>query len=176
MESFTRTEAKEVLTMDDYGAIRRAHRDGKSIRRIAREFNHSANHHQEDSRTSRAQPNDSKSNCSKTWALPEIIDQILADDETAPLKQRHTATQVLTSPAATNMITADATAKCNAMCASIANRHRRDLYSAGASSGPTPRSRFRPYPRRFPRWTPARSVPGCHLGLLQLSLRSGTPV
>jgi hypothetical protein len=28
----------EVLTMDDYGAIRRAHRDGKSIRQIAREF------------------------------------------------------------------------------------------------------------------------------------------
>jgi hypothetical protein len=32
-----------VLTVDDYGAIRRARRDGKSIRRIAREFDHSRN-------------------------------------------------------------------------------------------------------------------------------------
>ena len=39
MEASTRTEASEVLTMDDYGAIRRARRGGKSIRQIAREFN-----------------------------------------------------------------------------------------------------------------------------------------
>ena len=32
-----------MLTVDDYGAIRRARRDGKSIRRIAREFDHSRN-------------------------------------------------------------------------------------------------------------------------------------
>src|SRR4051794_26846190 len=31
-ERFTRTEVKEVLTVDDYGAIRRAYRDRKSIR------------------------------------------------------------------------------------------------------------------------------------------------
>jgi len=36
MDAFTRTEATEVLTMDDYGAIRRARRDGWSIRRIAK--------------------------------------------------------------------------------------------------------------------------------------------
>jgi DNA-binding NarL/FixJ family response regulator len=32
-----------MLTVDDYGAIRRARRDGKSIRQIAREFDHSRN-------------------------------------------------------------------------------------------------------------------------------------
>jgi Helix-turn-helix domain len=32
-----------VLTVDDYGAIRRAHRDGMPIKRIAREFGHSRN-------------------------------------------------------------------------------------------------------------------------------------
>ena len=32
-----------MLTVDDYGAIRRARRDGKSIYQIAREFNHSRN-------------------------------------------------------------------------------------------------------------------------------------
>jgi hypothetical protein len=31
----------DVLTVDDYGAIRRAHRDGMSIRQIARAFHHS---------------------------------------------------------------------------------------------------------------------------------------
>jgi hypothetical protein len=30
-----------MLTVDDYGRIRRAHRDGMSIRAIARQFHHS---------------------------------------------------------------------------------------------------------------------------------------
>jgi hypothetical protein len=34
------TEAEDVLTVDDYGAIRRARRDGMSIRQISREFGH----------------------------------------------------------------------------------------------------------------------------------------
>ena len=29
-----------MLTVDDYGAIRRAHRDGMSIRQISRQFGH----------------------------------------------------------------------------------------------------------------------------------------
>ncbi len=32
-----------MLTVDDYGAIRRAFRDGMTIKRIAREFRHSRN-------------------------------------------------------------------------------------------------------------------------------------
>ena len=36
-------EVKDVLTVDDYGAIRRARCDGKSIRRIALHFDHSRN-------------------------------------------------------------------------------------------------------------------------------------
>jgi hypothetical protein len=39
MESLTRTEVKEVLTVEDYGAIWRARRDGKSIRQISQAFN-----------------------------------------------------------------------------------------------------------------------------------------
>jgi transposase len=85
-----------VLTVDDYGAIRRAHRDGKSIRVIAREFGHSR-------KTIRhvlkhGEPNP----CPGTRSRPApvlgpfvgLIDQILADDEEAPPKQRHTAMQV----------------------------------------------------------------------------------
>jgi predicted transcriptional regulator len=41
MESLTRTDAEEVLTVDAYGAIRRARRDGAPITQIARELGHS---------------------------------------------------------------------------------------------------------------------------------------
>src|SRR5271157_3991715 len=93
-ESLTRTEAKEMLTVDDYGAIRRARRDGKSIRQIARDFNHSRNtirlilQHPE--------PNPSPRNYSAPvlGSFQALIDQILVDDEDAPPKQRHTAMQV----------------------------------------------------------------------------------
>ena len=37
-ECFTSRRDKDVLTVDDYGAIRRARRDGKSIRQIASQF------------------------------------------------------------------------------------------------------------------------------------------
>ncbi len=92
----TCTEAKEVLTVDDYGAIRRAYRDGKSIRWIAREFKLSR-------RTVRyvlkhSEPQSSPWTRNRTapvlGPVQTIIDQILADDEDAPVKQRHTAMQV----------------------------------------------------------------------------------
>jgi transposase len=94
MEAITRTEATEVLTMDDYGAIRRARRDGKSIRQIAREFDHSRitirkvleHPHRAAAGRNRSAP--------KLGPFHGIIDQILQDDETAPSKQRHTAAQV----------------------------------------------------------------------------------
>ena len=85
-----------MLTVDDYGAIRRARRDGLSIRQIARQFGHSR-------RTVRhvlahAEPPP------VTWTrqrpapllgpIEPIIDQILRDDEDAPPKQRHSAAQL----------------------------------------------------------------------------------
>src|SRR6516165_3805244 len=94
MEAITRTEATEVLTMDDYGAIRRARRDGMSIRRIAREFDLS----RITVRKALNQPDPAPAtrNCSspKLGPFREIIDQIVLDDGTAPPKQRHTAAQV----------------------------------------------------------------------------------
>ncbi len=83
-----------MLTLDDYGAIRRAHRDGKSIRQIAREFNLSritvrkALKYPEPSATTRIR------SAPKLGPFQGIIDQILVDDETAPPKQRHTSAQV----------------------------------------------------------------------------------
>ena len=85
-----------MVTVDDYGAIRRAHRDGMSIRQIARQFGHSrktvrhalmhADPHPEPLTRNRSAP--------KLGPFQAIIDQILVDDETAPPKQRHTAAQI----------------------------------------------------------------------------------
>jgi transposase len=89
------TEAEDVLTVDDYGAIRRARRDGLSIRQISRQFGHTRktvrhvlNH---------AEPLATPTRDRKAPLLgpfEPIIDQILADDEDAPPKQRHTAAQI----------------------------------------------------------------------------------
>jgi transposase len=85
-----------VVTVDDYGAIRRAHRDGLSIRQIARQFGHSrrtvrhalvhADPHPEPLTRNRTAP--------KLGPFQDLIDQILSEDQTAPPKQRHTAAQL----------------------------------------------------------------------------------
>jgi transposase len=82
--------------VDDYGAIRRARRDGLTIRQIARQFGHSrktvrhalvhADPHPEPLTRNRPAP--------KLGPFEAVIDRILLDDETAPPKQRHTAAQV----------------------------------------------------------------------------------
>jgi transposase len=84
-----------VLTVDDYGAIRRARRDGLSIRQISRQFGHTR-------KTIRhvlkhAEPPTPTIRDRKAPLLgpvEAIIDRILADDEDAPPKQRHTAAQI----------------------------------------------------------------------------------
>ena len=85
-----------MLTVDDYGAIRRARRDGMSIRQIAREFDHSRNTIRQDPQAFRAQsrPGPGIDPPRSSGPFQAIIDQILADDENAPPKQRHTAAQV----------------------------------------------------------------------------------
>ena len=96
MESLTRTEAEEVLTVDDYGAIRRAHRDGTPIKQISRELGHSRNTDRRILRQSRPCPIPTPRERSAPVLGPfhPVIDQILADDENAPPKQRHTAAQI----------------------------------------------------------------------------------
>jgi len=85
-----------MLTVDDYGAIRRARRDGKSIRQIARDFNHSRNTIRLILQHPEPNPNPSTRNYSAPvlGLFQSLIDQILVDDEDAPPKQRHTAMQV----------------------------------------------------------------------------------
>jgi transposase len=93
MEASTRTEATEVLTMDDYGAIRRARRDGKSIRQIAREFHLSRVTIRKVLK--RPEPISTTRNrfAPKLGPFQSVLDQIVVEDQTAPRKQRHTAAQ-----------------------------------------------------------------------------------
>ena len=85
-----------MVTVDDYGAIRRARRDGLSIRQIARQFGHS----RRTIRHALVHPDPHPEPVTRNGSAPmlgpfrAVIDQILVDDETAPPKQRHTAAQV----------------------------------------------------------------------------------
>jgi transposase len=85
-----------MLTMDDYGAIRRFRRDGKSIRRIAREFKLSRKtvRHVLTNSEPRPEPWTRNRTAPVLGPFQTVIDQILADDESAPVKQRHTAMQI----------------------------------------------------------------------------------
>jgi transposase len=86
-----------MLKVEDYGRIRRAHRDGMCIREIARTFGHSRRKIRAVLAESEPRP--------YTLSLPrprrvltEVyqrwIDAILVADEQAPRKQRHTATHL----------------------------------------------------------------------------------
>jgi transposase len=85
-----------MLTVDKYAKIRVARRDGMSIRAIARTFEHS----RRKVREVLANPQPTPYTRAKPIAAPvlgsfhTIIDAVLADDEKAPPKQRHTAMQL----------------------------------------------------------------------------------
>jgi transposase len=85
-----------MLTVDDYAKIRLAHRDGMSIREIARTFHHSRAKvrqilgHAEPRPYTRAQPPPAP----VLGPFHAVIDAILGADEQAPRKQRHTAMQL----------------------------------------------------------------------------------
>jgi transposase len=85
-----------MLTVDDYGAIRRAYRDRMPIKQIAVEFRYSRNTIRKILRQSEPNPIAKTRNRSAPVLGPfhTVIDQILADDLDAPPKQRHTAMQV----------------------------------------------------------------------------------
>ncbi len=85
-----------MLTVDDYGAIRRARCEGMSIRRIAREFHHSRYKVRQVLQQAEPAPYSQVRNRKAPLLGPmhAVIDQILAGDEQAPRKQRHTAAQI----------------------------------------------------------------------------------
>jgi transposase len=85
-----------MLKVDDYAKIRVAHRDGMSIRAIARVFQHS----RRKVREVLANPQPKPYTRGKATPAPvlgsfhAIIDAVLAEDDSAPPKQRHTAMQL----------------------------------------------------------------------------------
>lgn len=85
-----------MLTVEDYGKIRRAHRDGMSIRAIARTFGRSRRKIREVLAHSEPRPYTRRkgSYSPKLGQFKPLIEQILKDDEQAPRKQRHTGMQV----------------------------------------------------------------------------------
>ena len=85
-----------MLKVEDYGIIRRAHRDSMSIRAIARQLHHSRRKVRDALASPEPQPytRTKQREAPKLGRFKPVIDQILADDEQAPPKQRHTAMQV----------------------------------------------------------------------------------
>jgi transposase len=86
-----------MLTVNDYGRIRRAHRDGMSIREIARQFHHSRRKVRE---VLRGQGQPRLYSQRQNQAAPRLgpfherILEILDEDESQPPKQRHTAVRI----------------------------------------------------------------------------------
>jgi transposase len=85
-----------MLKVDAFAEIRRANRDGLSIRAIARQFQHT----RRTVRKALAQPEPKPYRRSKPYPAPKlgpffaVIDAMLVADDQAPRKQRHTAMQV----------------------------------------------------------------------------------
>lgn len=85
-----------MLTVEDYAKVRRAFRDGMKIRAIARQYHHSRRKIREVLKNAEPEP---YTRCRpapapKLGAFHGRIDEILKADESAPVKQRHTAAQI----------------------------------------------------------------------------------
>jgi len=87
-----------MLTVDDYGRIRRAHRDGMSIRQMARTFHHSRYKIREILHGDQSEPGKyarrGRQAAPKLGPFHDRILEILKLDATAPPKQRHTAMRI----------------------------------------------------------------------------------
>jgi transposase len=86
-----------MLTVEDYGRIRRAHRDGMGIREIARRFHHSRQKVWQILRgESEPRPYAKRSSqrAPKLGPFKARILEILKQDVSSPPKQRHTAMRI----------------------------------------------------------------------------------
>jgi len=84
-----------MVTVDEYARIRLAYRDGMSIRAIARKFHHSRHKVRQIIVSAEPKPYTRSQDPAAPvlGAFQAILDEILARDEEAPPKQRHTAMQ-----------------------------------------------------------------------------------
>lgn len=88
-----------MLKVEDYARIRLAHRDGMSIRAIARKFGHSRHTIRKLLNEATPKPYTLTAPRAKRKLIDsfqQLIDEILESDLTAPRKQRHTAKRIYT--------------------------------------------------------------------------------
>jgi transposase len=85
-----------MLTVEDYGKIRLAHRDGMSIRQVARRFGHSRRKVRQVLEESEPHPYTLQRDrpAPRLGPFKALIEQILAEDQQAPRKQQHTAAKL----------------------------------------------------------------------------------
>ncbi len=85
-----------MLTVEEYAKIRRAHRDGMSIRAIAKRYRHSRRKIREVLKNPEPRPYTRRGPAAapKLGPFHAQIDEILKADESAPRKQRHTGAQI----------------------------------------------------------------------------------
>jgi transposase len=85
-----------MLTVDDYARIRRAYRDGMTLRAIARKFGHSWRKVRQAVDEAEPKPYTHREppKAPKLGRFKPRIEEILKDDEHQPRKQRHTAMQI----------------------------------------------------------------------------------
>jgi transposase len=85
-----------MMNVDDYLQIRLLHRDGLSIRQIARRLGHGRETVKKAlvEATPRGYTRTRPATCPKLGAFTSAIDQILEADRSAPKKQRHTAHRI----------------------------------------------------------------------------------
>lgn len=85
-----------MLTVEEYGRIRRAYREGMSIRGIARTYHHSRHKIREVLKEAypRGYRRKKPSVCPISEVIRERVREILKSDEDAPGKQRHTGQQM----------------------------------------------------------------------------------
>ena len=165
-----------MLKVEDYGKIRRAARDGMSIREMARTFNHS----RYKIRQILQEPQPRPYTRSKPPPAPVLgpfqghIDAILAADEEAPRKQRHTAMQVYR-----RLVNEHDYAGGYDQVRRYIGKKRRLRRETFIPPDPRPRSaprgRLRPHPRRFPRWQAVGAGADHGVVVFQLWLRPGLP-
>lgn len=84
-----------MLSVDDFLKIRLAHRDGMSVREIARRFGWSRQSVRKAlANAEPSRPRLGKPRASMLDAWKPVIDAILTDDRQQPVKQRHTAMRI----------------------------------------------------------------------------------
>jgi transposase len=85
-----------MLTVEEYGKIRIAHRDGMSIRQMARRFGHSRRKVRQALEESEPHPYTLQQDrpAPRLGPYKAWIEQILAEDQQAPAKQQHTAAKL----------------------------------------------------------------------------------